>query len=63
MINSMVTLRRGILHRISQVMKSVKWLGMSMLSLVSGKGLVGILKQMTHGKSDRLFGSYRIEKT
>jgi hypothetical protein len=37
MINSMVTLRRGILHRISQVMKSMKWLRMSKLSLVSKK--------------------------
>jgi hypothetical protein len=31
MINSMVTLRGGVLHRISQVMKSMKWLRMSML--------------------------------
>jgi hypothetical protein len=33
----MVTLSGGVLHRISQVMKSMKWLRMSMLSLVSGK--------------------------
>jgi hypothetical protein len=33
----MVTPRRGILHRISQVMKFIKWLRMSMLSLVSVK--------------------------
>jgi hypothetical protein len=29
----MVTLRRGVLHRISQVMKSMKWLRMSMCVL------------------------------
>jgi hypothetical protein len=51
----MVTLRRGILHRISQVMKSMKWLRMSMLSLVSGKGLARILKKMTCGRSNQIF--------
>jgi hypothetical protein len=34
----MIRPRRGICHRNSQVMKSMKWLRMSMLSLVSGKG-------------------------
>jgi hypothetical protein len=33
----MVTLRRGVLHPISQVMKSMKWSKMSVLSLVSKK--------------------------
>jgi hypothetical protein len=33
----MVTMRRGVLHPISQVMKSMKWSRMSMLSLVSKK--------------------------
>jgi hypothetical protein len=46
-INSMVTLRRSVLYRISQVKKSMKWLMMSMLSLISGKGLSRILNKMT----------------
>jgi hypothetical protein len=48
----MVTLRRGILHPILQVMKSVKWSRMSMLSLVSEKGPAGILAKMTCGRSN-----------
>jgi hypothetical protein len=36
-------------------MKSIKWLRMSMLSLVSGKGLARLLKNMICGKSNRFF--------
>jgi hypothetical protein len=39
----MVTPRRGILHRFSQVMKSMKWLRIFTLSLVSGKELARML--------------------
>jgi hypothetical protein len=33
------------------------------LSLGSEKGLARILRKMTCGRSNRLFGSYRIRKT
>jgi hypothetical protein len=36
---------------------------MSMLSLVSRKGLARILKKMTCERSNRFFRSYHIEKT
>jgi hypothetical protein len=48
--------------RISQVMTSMKWLRMSMLSLVSRKGMARILKKMTCGRSNRFFRSYCIGK-
>jgi hypothetical protein len=56
----MVITRRGIPHRISQVMKSMKWLRMSMSSSVSGKELQRIMKKMTCGRSSQFFGSYHI---
>jgi hypothetical protein len=59
----MVTLRRGVLHSKSQVMKYMKGLRISMLSLVSKKGLAGILKKMACGRSNQFFGSYHIGKT
>jgi hypothetical protein len=40
-----------------------KMVRMSILSLVSGKGLARILKKMTCGRSNRFFGSYCIGKT
>jgi uncharacterized protein YifN (PemK superfamily) len=43
MINLVVKPRRGVLHYISHVMKSIKWLRISMLSSVSGKRLARIL--------------------
>jgi hypothetical protein len=49
----MVTPRRGVVHHISRVMKSMKWLRMSLLSLVSEKGLTRILKKMTCERSSR----------
>jgi hypothetical protein len=58
----LVTLRRGVLHPISQVMKSMKWSRMSMLSLVSEKGLARILVKMTYGRSNQFFGSYYTRK-
>jgi hypothetical protein len=51
------------LHPISQVMKSMKWSRMSMLSLVSRKGLSRILAKMTCGRRNQFFGSYYIGKT
>jgi hypothetical protein len=36
---------------------------MSILSLVSGKGLARKLKKMIYGRSNRFFGSYRLGKT
>jgi hypothetical protein len=44
-------------HPPPQVMKSIKWLRMFMLSLVKEKGLARILKKMTCGRSNRFFGS------
>jgi hypothetical protein len=41
----------------------MKWLRMSMLSLVSRKGLARKQKKITCGRSNQFFGSYRIGKT
>jgi hypothetical protein len=60
---TMVIMRRGVIHPISQVMKSMKWSRMFMLSLVSKKGLARILAKMTCGRSNQFFRSYRIRKT
>jgi hypothetical protein len=59
----MVTPRRGVPHSISQVIKFMKWLIISMSSLVSRKELQRIMKKMTCGRSSRFFGSYHIGKT
>jgi hypothetical protein len=58
----MVTLRRGVLNPISQVMNSMKWSTMSMLSLVSEKGLARILVPSFVGSSILLVLSHHAEK-
>jgi hypothetical protein len=58
----MVTMRRNVLHPISRVMKSMKWLRISMLSLVSEKGLARILAKMTYGRKINFMGATVLER-
>jgi prefoldin subunit 5 len=51
----MVTLRRGILHHISQVMNSMKWLRMSLLSFGKQKRTIKNIEEDDMWKKQLIF--------